>query len=82
MAGYHDNGGFDSLLDEFGKHLRTVHLRHFDVTEDGVIFFFFRFFKPLTAIFGRFYLVILHFQDFLQGIADGSFVVNYKNFHV
>ena len=81
MTGDHDYGGFHAGLDEFGQHFGAIHLRHLDVTENGVVFFLFRLFQALATVFGRIHLVILHLQDLFQRIADGSFVVYDENFH-
>ena len=81
MAGNHDYGRLYAFFYDFGQHLGTVHLGHFDVAEDGVVFFFFCLLEAFLSVFCGFNLIALHFQDFFQGIADGPFVVYNQNLH-
>ena len=82
VAAYHDDGGLDAFLDDFYQHLGAVHLRHLDVAEDGVVLLLLGFLQAFQPVFGRFYLIIFHLQNLLEGVADGALIVYNQNFHV
>ena len=81
VAGDHDDRGLDPVGDELLKDFSTVHPGHLDVAEDGVVLLLFRHFTGVGAVFGRIHLVFFHLQDLLEGVADGTLVVNNQNLH-
>ena len=81
MTGNHYHGRLYALFYYFGQHLGAVHFGHLDVAEYGVVFFLFGFLEAFLSVFGSFYLIAFHFQDFFQGVTDGPLVVYNQNLH-
>ena len=59
----------------------ALHGGHLDVAEDDIIMLFGGHFQADGAVFGRFYLVPLVGEDFLERIAYRPFVVDNQDLH-
>ena len=81
VARYHDDCGLDSILDKPFKHLGTLHPRHLDVTEDGIILFLPGHLDGCLPVVGQVGRIAFVIQYFSKRVPDGSLVINNKNLH-
>ena len=81
VSGNHDDGGVDALGHHLVQHLGTVHPRHLDVAEDHVVLLLVHHREGCHSVLRHIHFIALVTQNLLQGVPDGSFIINNQYLH-
>ena len=75
VAGDHHDRRINPVCDKFVQHLRSIHSRHLDVTEDDIVFFFIYHGQGSRPVFCQVNIIALIGQNLLKRVPDRSFIV-------